>query len=152
MTQEQVGLLAGMSKSQISRMEHGTLGSMETYSRVLHALGYKPEVMYIDERPGNILNRDTVLSLLKVYYTYNKEDLGIERIGLFGSFSRDEANSGSDVDILVSLTKPSLLKYSNIARQLETIFGRKVDLVSEKAVHTDAFAHQLANDLIYVSE
>ena len=152
MTQEQVGLLVGMSKSQISRMEHGTLGSIETYTRVLQALGYKPELVYLDERPGDMLNRDNVLSLLKVYYIYNKENLGIEKLGLFGSFSRDEATSESDVDILVSLSKPSLLKYSNIARQLEIVFGRKVDLVSEKAVHTDDFARQLEKDLIYVSE
>ena len=29
MTQEQVGILAGMSKSQVCRMENGTLGSPE---------------------------------------------------------------------------------------------------------------------------
>ncbi len=44
MTQEQVGILAGMSKSQISRMENGKLGSPATYARVLDALGYKAVV------------------------------------------------------------------------------------------------------------
>lgn len=152
MTQEQLGLLIGMGKSQISRMEHGTLGSIETYSRVLQALGYRPEVRYVDERPGNNLNRDSVLSLLKVYYLYNNSVLGIEKMGLFGSFARDEANEESDIDILISLHKPSLLKYSSISRQLEYIFGRKVDLVSETAIHTDEFAKQLSKDVIYVSE
>ena len=42
MTQEQVGILAGMSKSQVSRMENGKLGSPATFSRVLDALGYRP--------------------------------------------------------------------------------------------------------------
>ena len=152
MTQEQLGLLTGMGKSQISRMEHGTLGSMETYSRVLQALGYRPEVVYIDERPGSILDKDNVLSLLKVYYIYNKKEFGIKKIGLFGSYARDEANDGSDIDVLISLQKPSLLKYSSISRQLERIFGRKVDLVSEKAIHTEEFAKQLTKDVIYVSE
>lgn len=38
MTQEQVGILAGMSKSQVSRMEKGELGSPETYDRVISLL------------------------------------------------------------------------------------------------------------------
>ena len=41
MTQEQVGILAGMSKSQVSRMENGTLGSPETYEKVLAAMGFR---------------------------------------------------------------------------------------------------------------
>ena len=35
LTQEQLGVLAGMSKSQISKMEKGTLGSEETILRLL---------------------------------------------------------------------------------------------------------------------
>ncbi len=87
MTQEQVGILSGMSKSQISRMERGKLGSPDTFSKVLEALGYRPVVSYVDERPGEKLNRSTVLALLKVYYIYNKASLGIESIALFGSFA-----------------------------------------------------------------
>lgn len=34
LTQEQLGVLAGMSKSQISKMENGTLGSEETLSLI----------------------------------------------------------------------------------------------------------------------
>ena len=50
MTQEQVGILSGMSKSQISRMESGKLGSPDTFARVLDALGYRSVVTYVDER------------------------------------------------------------------------------------------------------
>ena len=57
MTQEQVGILSGMSKSQISRMERGKLGSPDTFSKVLKALGYRPVVSYVDERPGEKINR-----------------------------------------------------------------------------------------------
>ena len=38
MTQAQVGILAGMSKSQVSRMEKGELDSPETYDRVISLL------------------------------------------------------------------------------------------------------------------
>ena len=119
MTQEQVAILAGMSKSQISRMESGKLGSPDTFSRVLAALGYRPTVSYVDERGGEKLDRDAILSLLKVYYIYNKQSLGIESIALFGSFARNEAGPESDIDILVSFEKPDLYRYSALSKQLE---------------------------------
>jgi len=151
MTQEQVGILSGMSKSQISRMERGKLGSPDTFSKVLKALGYRPVVSYVDERPGEKINRSTVLALLKVYYIYNKASLGIESIALFGSFARDEAGPESDIDILVSLKQPSLYQYYTLTKQLETVFGRKVDLVSAKAHFQEGFMENIQKDLVYVT-
>lgn len=151
MTQEQVGILAGMSKSQISRMESGKLGSAATYSRVLDALGYKEVVSYEDVRGGNGLGRDQILSMLRVYYFCNKESFGIERIGLFGSFARNEGRADSDIDIIITLSKPDLLQYSAITNQLETVFGRNVDLISSKAILSESFKAQLDKEAIYVS-
>lgn len=152
MTQEQVGILAGMSKSQVSRMENGTLGSPETYRRVLSALGYEIVVRLEDTRSGNTLDADKILSMLKVYYLCNFEKLGIDNIGLFGSFARGEAGADSDIDIIISLKKPNLFLYSQIADNLETVFGRRVDLVSAKAYHTEKFKEQLEKEAIYVSK
>jgi len=152
MTQEQVGLLAGMSKSQISRMESGQLGSAETFSRVLLALGYRAVTSYIDDRPGSELNKASVLSMLKVYYLCNKKDLGINELGLFGSFARDETGPDSDIDIIISLERADLFQYATISRQLEKIFGRKIDLISSSAILRKDFAEQLKKDVIYVSE
>lgn len=151
MTQEQVGILAGMSKSQISRMESGQLGSAATFSRVLDALGYKEVVSYEDVRGGNKLGRDQILSILRVYYFCNKESFGIERIGLFGSFARNEGREDSDIDIIITLSKPDLLQYSAITNQLETVFGRHVDLISSKAILSESFKAQLDKEAIYVS-
>ena len=151
MTQEQVGILAGMSKSQVSRMESGKLGSPATFARVLDALGYKAVVHYEDVRGGNALGKDQILSMLRVYYICNKATLGIERIGLFGSFARDEGRDDSDIDIIITLTKPDLLRYSTIARQLETVFGRHIDLVSSKSTFPKTFKQRLDKEVIYVS-
>ena len=149
MTQEQVGILAGMSKSQVSRMEKGTLGSPDTYERVLAAMGYRMVITLESVRNSDTIDKDYILSLLKVYYTYNKEKYGIERIGLFGSFARNEAKQDSDVDIIISLQKPNLLTYSTITQQLETAFRRKVDLISEKAILKEPFKTKVEKEVIY---
>ena len=150
MTQEQVGILAGMSKSQISRMESGKLGSPATYDRVLSALGYRAVISFEDTRGNNPTEKETILSMLKVYYLCNKEELGIEKIGLFGSFARNEAGPASDSDIIITLTKPDLFLYSTISRQLETVFGRRVDLISSKSHLTESFKKQIEKEAVYV--
>ena len=151
MTQEQVGILAGMSKSQVSRMENGTLGSPETFERVLSAMGYRMVVSLEDVRKSFVLDKEHILSLLKVYYLYNKERYHIESLGLFGSFARNEGRPDSDVDILIGLKQPNLFTYSIIAQQLETIFGRRVDLISSKAKLKDEFRSSVEKEVVYVS-
>lgn len=151
MTQTQVGYLAGMGKAQISRMERGSLGSIETISRVLEALGYRPIIDFHDTRPSDGLDSETVLSLLKVYYKNNFKSLGIENLGLFGSFARGEQTDKSDIDIMITLKTPSLFLYGTIQSQLESIFKRKVDLVSSKSHQSESFKRQLEKEVIYVS-
>ena len=151
MTQTQVGILAGMSKSQISRMENGTLGSPDTVDKVLAALGYEMMIDFRDLLPQEMPNAQRILSSLKVYYMYNKDRLGIEQLGIFGSFARGEETPDSDIDIIISLRQPSLFLYAEIAGQLQQVFGRKIDLVSAKAHLPESFKSQIEKDAIYVS-
>ena len=65
---------------------------------------------------------------------------------VFGSFSRDEQTPTSDVDIIVVFDEKaevSLIGYVRIQYELETIFGRKVDLVEEGSLLP--FAAESAN-------
>ena len=143
--------MAGMSKSQISRMENGTLGSPDTVDKVLASLGYEMVINFRDVMPQNMPTAERILSMLKVYYLCNKDRLGIEKIGLFGSFARGEETLDSDIDIVIALKQPSLFLYAEIAGQLKNVFGRKIDLVSAKAHMTESFKAQLEKEAIYVS-
>jgi hypothetical protein len=62
--------------------------------------------------------------------------LGVERIGLFGSFSRDEPSEGSDVDILVDFApgKKSFDNFMRLADRLEAVLGRPVELVARESL------------------
>lgn len=63
----------------------------------------------------------------------NKE-YHVERIGYFGSYSRNEQNKDSDIDILVFFRKPLGWEFFDLQELLEKELGLKVDLVSEKAL------------------
>lgn len=58
----------------------------------------------------------------------------IEKAWVFGSFARAEENEKSDIDILVRFlpgAKISLLKYSRIKNDLESLTNKRIDLVEE---------------------
>lgn len=60
------------------------------------------------------------------------------RLALFGSTARDTATSGSDVDVLVTFDGPATSKrYFGVLFYLEDLFGRPVDLVTEKALRPE---------------
>lgn len=62
--------------------------------------------------------------------------LGVERIGLFGSFVRGENTDESDVDVLVEFKRgeKTFDNFMNLAFFLEDVFGRKVDLVTRESL------------------
>jgi predicted nucleotidyltransferase len=59
----------------------------------------------------------------------------VKEIGIFGSILRGEDKPTSDVDILVEFTEPiGLFKFLELEEYLSNLIGRKVDLVSKKAL------------------
>ena len=150
LTQEQLGVLSGMTKSQISRMEKGVLGSPETVDRLIEAMGYAIEVKVIDRYETPDGERQRILDTLGNFKKYNAEKYGIESLALFGSFSRGEQNDESDVDVLITLKAPSLFLYAEIQAALESVLKRSVDLVSSKARKREGFDKEISKDLIYV--
>lgn len=59
----------------------------------------------------------------------------VESLGVFGSVSRGEEKKGSDVDILVEFSvTPGFFKFIELEDFLSKLLGRKVDLVTKKAL------------------
>jgi len=61
--------------------------------------------------------------------------LGVASLAVFGSVARDEAGPESDIDILVEFRgAATLTRFMDLKSLLETAFGRRVDLVTQKAL------------------
>lgn len=61
----------------------------------------------------------------------NLKKFHVSKIGLFGSFAKDEQNEASDVDIIVEFEdgQENFDNYMDLKFCLEELFGRKVDVV-----------------------
>jgi len=60
--------------------------------------------------------------------------MGVRKIGLFGSYRHGTPTLGSDMDFLVVLEKPSFDAYMEVKFFLEDLFNCPVDLVLEEAL------------------
>ena len=78
--------------------------------------------------------------------------LGVTRIGLFGSFARNEATPGSDVDLLVEFRadQKSFDNFMNIAELLETTLERRVELVTPESL-SPYLRSRILQEAVYVS-
>lgn len=63
--------------------------------------------------------------------------LGAKRIGVFGSFARGDYAPESDVDIYVEFDEPkrTFRNFNAIYDLLESIFQRRIDLVTDGALN-----------------
>jgi len=88
---------------------------------------------------------DTVISSLKPYNP--------EKIGIFGSYARNEQNAESDLDILVRFKNViSFLDLVGIEQELSETLGLKIDLVTERALKNEKLKEYIYKDLKIIYE
>jgi len=70
---------------------------------------------------------------------------GVKRLGLFGSYIRNQQKPGSDIDLLVEFEKgmKTFDNYMDLKFFLEDLFDCKVDLVILEAIKPDLKSHIL---------
>ena len=80
-----------------------------------------------------LTKNDILLKLRELKPKLHKE-YAVKEIGLFGSFSDNSYTEESDIDLLVVLDRPIGWKFFTLELYLETVFGRKIDLVTKNAL------------------
>ncbi len=76
------------------------------------------------------LTREIVLRRLRESYPQLREQYGIRKISLFGSFARGTAGEASDVDLIVEFQRPIGLRFVELVEYLEELLERKVDVLT----------------------
>jgi predicted nucleotidyltransferase len=73
----------------------------------------------------------------------------IKSMAIFGSFARNEQTEDSDLDILVDFKDTIGIQFIDLAEDIESYLGIKIDLVSRNGVK-DKYLQTIEEDLIYV--
>lgn len=120
-------------------------------SRLLRYAGRKGKKEEIKKRLEQI-DRQRIKTVHSIQDFFRREP--VERAWLFGSFSRMEERPDSDIDIMVDLdtSEPmGLLKYARMINDLESLLGRRVDMVESSSVKSFA-ADSINRDKVLVYE
>jgi predicted nucleotidyltransferase len=97
------------------------------------------------------MNRAQILRMLTERKPEIRTRYGVKRLALFGSAARDEMDQSSDVDVLVEFAGPATFgAYMDLKFYLEDLFGRPVDLVTDKALR-DEIRPYVEKELIRVA-
>lgn len=77
---------------------------------------------------------EEILATLREQHTLLSRHYPIQRMALFGSWARGDAREDSDVDVMVEVDPSIGLRFVDLGDDLEKALGRRVDLVSRRAI------------------
>ncbi|WP_230972271.1 nucleotidyltransferase family protein [Archaeoglobus neptunius] len=95
-----------------------------------------------------------IIELIRVHKK-ELEKFGVKKIGIFGSFTRDETSEESDIDIVVEFErgKGTFKNFGGLVEYLENLFGRSVDILTPtgiESIRSDEIKKSIKQGIIYV--
>jgi len=99
-----------------------------------------------------VINKNEILAFLSENKNQLFSEYQLVKIGLFGSFSKNEETKDSDIDLIVEFepnTKNLFEKKHKIKSFVKKEFNREVELCREKYIKT-YFKSQILKSVIYV--
>lgn len=99
-----------------------------------------------------VIDQAFILDVLRANRDRLRTEFGIERIGLYGSFARNEQTDKSDIDLIYHLLPNSKLPWTEkdrLYRILRRKLHRKMDLVDDNVMNP-IIKYYMRKDVIYV--
>lgn len=88
--------------------------------------------------------------LIREHMPELRDTYKVSRIGIFGSFARDDATESSDVDILVEFSQNvGLFHFIDLQNRLSQILNRKIDMATPEALHP-IIKEQILCEVLYI--
>ena len=104
--------------------------------------------------PGHLepqKKKNIIIKKLEAQAPAIRTQFGVKRIGIFGSFARNEQTRKSDVDVLVDFApgNATLHNFVSLCDYLEALFRRKVDLLTEPSI-SNLLRPYIEQDVIWI--
>ena len=95
------------------------------------------------------LTTTEVIQILETIKPELQSRFGVEKLGFFGSFARNEPDRKSDVDILVELREPLGWAFFEMLDFLEEKLGKPVDLTTKAGLKIQ-LRDQILDEVRYI--
>jgi predicted nucleotidyltransferase len=79
-----------------------------------------------------------------------RKDFSVKKIGIFGSYARDEATAESDIDVIVELEKADMFYLIGIKQILEEKFGCRADVVRLRVTMNPTLRRRIEKDAVFI--
>ena len=99
---------------------------------------------------SNLLTRPQIMAVLTENYADLAQQFSVASLALFGSYARDKQTPQSDVDLLVTFSRPVGFGFMHLAHRLEALLGKRVDLLAADGIKPNRRDSILAS-LIHVA-
>ena len=97
------------------------------------------------------MKRHEVLSRLTAHGPDIRQRFAVRDLAIFGSVARDDADTGSDVDVLVAFEgRANFDRFMDLKFYLESLLGTRVDLVTRNALRP-RLRPQIEQEAIHVA-
>jgi len=100
-----------------------------------------------------MLAQKEIIRVLHNELPYLKNNFGVKKIAIFGSFAKRLSEDKSDIDVLIEFNKPIGLRFVDLAEYLEKKFGRKIDILTPAGIggiRIKKVARDIKRSLLYV--
>ena len=96
-------------------------------------------------------NKEQIFKIIQLNNQQIRE-FGVKKIGLFGSFVKNQQTDDSDIDMIVEFEKEKKTydSFIKLVFFLEELLGRKVDLLTNKSL-SPYLGPRILNETEYVS-
>lgn len=99
-----------------------------------------------------MLTKETALKLFQEKHSYLATEFGVSKIGLFGSYAKDQSGEASDVDIIVEFERPIGFRFVELVDYLEDLLGRNVDVLTPAGIQNiriKRVARSITQSIVY---
>jgi len=95
------------------------------------------------------LTKNEIIAFLKEQKEFLKSEFFVDKIGLFGSFARDEANEQSDIDIVIVSSKKDFYNRYRLKEFLKQHLKKDIDIGYLDSLRS-YIKKQIEKEIIYV--
>ncbi len=95
------------------------------------------------------LSKNHIIEQLKTDKDFLKQNFGVIKIGLFGSYAKNQQTQNSDIDLLVEFKEPRFDWIANLQVYMEQRFEKKIEIVRKRELNNSKFFDRVEKEVIY---